>query len=307
MVQTYVQLTLFSAGAPLGGRDKLRCPDSPLYPTSSAVWQDALLLIDHNARLGLNLSGYAFPEPGLFVMVTSTEKQQLYILTWLRIHPLLIANVSSSPWKESLVANKSWRSILTFTFGSHSTKSPEACHLLLNILHSAVESDLQHHNNSALTWNHENLTPETILDTCIIKEIIWELTKLNFQFEVAALDDYLLPNSLPTCQASLQHCFIDAGTGPLLAPALPRANDGLAAVSFEAHLPYLFAIRDLMLDWPEVEQHLLLPQVGLANWEEREEIELNQLEKTVATVYSKTFYRIVGRPPIVPHHLVLTS
>ena len=239
--------------------------------------------------------------------MTSTEKQQLYILTWLRIRLLLIANVSLSPWKDSLVANESWHSILTFTFGSHSTKSPEACCLLLNILHSAVESDLQHHNNSTLTWNHENLMPETILSPCIIKEIIWELTELNFRFEVAALDDYLLPNSPPTHQASLHHCFVDTGTGPLLVPALPRANDGLAAVSFEAHLPYLFTICDLMLDWPEVEWHLLLPQVGLVNWEEREEIELKQLEKTVATVYSKTFYRIFGRPPIVPHRLVLMS
>ena len=77
------------------GRNKYADLISPLCPPSIEVWRHALQCVDTNPRrrvidVRLPNSGYAFPEPGLFLGVTTMEKQARFFFNWLKYQPALL-------------------------------------------------------------------------------------------------------------------------------------------------------------------------------------------------------------------------
>ena len=225
---------IFVQGTSSGGRDKFQCPDHPLYPPSNPTWQNALLCIDRNSRLGLNLGGYTFPEPSLFVSVLTKDKQRTYLTSWLKLRQPFIQRAVASDWRQCLISNQDWQKLLTLTFippnatAAMRAKSDETHGCLLSLLGNTVQcSDLQlgDEGTSRLIWNGKELDDEKILSSETFMEIVWELTELNFRFELTALDGYLsgdpqddnIAEMVPR-YVHILRCCAEGGNGFVLAP-----------------------------------------------------------------------------------------
>lgn len=272
--------------------------------------------------MGLNLGGYAFPKPGLFVSVSTKEKQRTYLTSWLKLRKPFIQRAVALEWAECLISNQEWRTLLTLTFvppnatASIKAKSEETHRRLLSLLGNLVQpSDLELSDEGAsrLTWNGHDLDDDKILSPNTITEIVWELTELNFRFELTALDDYLCGEAEDAAVGEIQprflsilRCCAEGGNGFVLAPDVARANEGLAAADIRSRMPYLVALRDLMLSWRGLEKPQLMPQIMEESWVQRDEEVLKEFERGLTEVYTATFYKIFGRPPIIPHSLPLT-
>ena len=300
------------------GRDKFSRPDSALYPPSNPTWQNTLLLIDRSHRLDLGLGGYAFPEPGLFVSTTTRDKQRTYLSSWLRLRQPFIQRAVMKDWRDCLIANQEWRNLLTFTFanpgttGNAAIQSETARKRLLNLLGNVLESDLQLQDNgvSGLDWHGECLDNELIMDPQIVREIVWDLTELNLRFELTALDDFLNsnrddnPDNMPRYVAILR-CFQREGSGFVLAPDISSANLGLAAADIRTRLPFLLALRNVVCTWRDLDQAGLMMHIADEEWTGKDDKKLQDFEKGLVQTYTAAFYRVFGRPPIVPHNLLI--
>jgi len=92
----------------------------------------------------------------------------------------------------------------------------------------------------------EFTTPLQIYD---VQPILWELYKLNFRFELVALDAWLTRASDKSLEArhhAIRHCF--AGKS-LLVLELQHAAWGLAARKWNYRLPYLMSLWRVMKTW----------------------------------------------------------
>ena len=175
-----------------------------------------------------------------------------------------------------------------------------------------MESDLQIHNNGALglSWQGECLDEGWIINSQIVREIVWDLTELNLWFELTALDDYLYDNhnnKLPQtpCHVAILCCFQREGSGLVLAPDVSNANLGLAAAEIHTWLPFLLALRNVMSTWKDLDRSNLMSHITDDEWTGKYDKKLEELEKGLAQTYTAAFYRIFGRPPIVPHNLLI--
>ena len=173
------------------------------------------------------------------------------------------------------------------------------------------EFQLQELKSSNILWNRQPLDNEKILEPRTIMEILWDLSELNFRFELTALDDHLCSEEhlislgqLSPQYLSILQCFSGDGRRFILAPLVSQANEGLAALTLRSRIPYLLALRKVMSAWQGVDGSQLMPEIHDDGWEDKCEDDLKKFEHLLACVYSTAFYKVFGRPPIVPHGLV---
>ncbi|KAF8237227.1 hypothetical protein L208DRAFT_1248825, partial [Tricholoma matsutake] len=135
------------------------------------------------------------------------------------------------------------------------------------------------------------------------QKILWELTELNFHFELLALDKHasgLSPHrGEHERQAMVLKCF---DVPSLVVTNVQRANFGLQAHDWRERLPFLLAVRALMRDWDGLKpMPLLLPDLASHNM--YTEADVQQLEDHIARFYMQTFYHLFGRAAVVPTRL----
>ena len=70
-------------------------------------------------------------------------------------------------------------------------------------------------------------------------------------------------------------------------------------------MPFVVALRDLMLSWQGLERRQLMPEITEDSWVQRDERELITFKRELTRVYTGTFYKFFGKPPIIPHNLLL--
>jgi hypothetical protein len=154
-------------------------------------------------------------------------------------------------------------------------------------------------------WRERGLSTGVLPSVEVCQEILWELYKLNFRFELLALHHraQLVVDDLPQHQDRVLACF--PGHVPLLVADLSLANQGLTAPSTAERAPYLLALRQLMKDW----KGNAPSQIGLEekHVEQYSEDELTALEQAVAKFYTQSFFNFFGRAAIVPHRLLIPS
>ena len=135
------------------------------------------------------------------------------------------------------------------------------------------------------------------------QKIPWELTELNFHFELLALDKCASGlSSYPDeheQQAMVLKCF---DTHLLIVMDVQHANSGLQAYDWQERLPFLLALRALMRDWDGLKPTLLLLP-DLASHDMYTKVEVQQLENHIAHFYMQTFYRLFGHAAVIPTHL----
>ncbi|KAF8218572.1 hypothetical protein L208DRAFT_1349985, partial [Tricholoma matsutake] len=134
-------------------------------------------------------------------------------------------------------------------------------------------------------------------------KVLWELTQLNFRFELLALDRHA--SASPSRQdeherqAMVLKCF---NVPSLIAVDVQRANSGLQAHDWQERLPFLLALRALMRDWDGLKPTpLLLPD--LASLDMYTEANVQQLEIHIARFYTQTFYSLFGCAAVIPTRL----
>jgi hypothetical protein len=135
------------------------------------------------------------------------------------------------------------------------------------------------------------------------QRILWELTELNFRFELLALDKRASSSSSPQDEDERQAMVLKCFDVPSLVIAdVQQANFGLQAHYWRKRLPFLLALRALMRDWDGLKPTpILLPD--LASHDMYTEPDVYQLEDCVACFYTQIFYCLFGHAAVVPARL----
>jgi hypothetical protein len=153
------------------------------------------------------------------------------------------------------------------------------------------------------------------LDANIVREIIWELFKHSFRYELLLLDmvaarslwhdenSYVgRPYAAVARHEEVRKVFGDDGKFAVWDDPFPTYNTGFQAEILDMRLHHLECLRKLMLAWPEVPSVL-----GYSFFleEGRERYSPVVLERRVLVFYCQTFFDYFGRPPVVPHRIPL--
>ena len=291
-------------------------------PPSISVWRDALshVVVDV-ARLVFEKkqtdSGYVFPEPGLFIGVTTSERQAIYFSNWLKYRSALIHRQSFSS-SASPINNQQWRTLLFLPLnhnpaarpkhdGSSQRNRTQMQHdivrtLLRHCLDLDEELDLRPETKADAWWNGEKIMLGRIPPVNVAQQILWELCQLNFQYELSALDHRahvpVVGTIGPPRDQLILACF--PGRPSLMFAPLQSAREGLAAPDWRARRSSIAAMRTLMKTWKGFTGfgfHLAREVNSLS------EREFQEVESSVAHLYTQFFYDYFARAAVVPHTL----
>ena len=141
-------------------------------------------------------------------------------------------------------------------------------------------------NDGQMIWNGSLITS---LGNHKHEEILLELAKLSFRFELLALDMQVTTSTSDDCQELIRACFPGGASASLLVADLGTANHGLGNVHWEPRLVYLHVLKKVMTTWKgEVPQIILAKKLQWTEWE------IENLEGEITHFYVKTFYDHFG-------------
>ena len=155
-------------------------------------------------------------------------------------------------------------------------------------------------------WKEKELQfgDSNALTPVMTAEILWELFKHNWHFELLALDwtiHFLEWRDLDwglQRDAVLQKVFF--GNRFLVGPML-LFDQGLAAESLVECLPYLCTFQTILISWPQAPQVWDDVSLGPKSFNAQQVLELEDL---MASFYCQRFFNYIGWCPITPHHIL---
>jgi hypothetical protein len=297
--------------------DKFQDPVSPVFPPAIQSWRRALEDFDPaNGKFVYEANpsdvGYTFPEPAMFIRAKTPQRQEAYFRTWLKYRSAFVYRVSSKDFNAQPVPTSVWRDLLTYehaynkqdTSSSNETRDTHSSRLraqAFDILQNCVEAEnveLAGLEKGRVKWNGKVVE---ILTDAEREEILWELSELNFRFELLALDSRATATTDKDRQELVSACFPGSTSRSLLVADLGTANHGLADGDWEKRAVYLQALKRLMITWPEVPSII---QAEKWQWSDRE---IEDLEHAVTQFYVWSFYNHFRRAPIIPRGLSHTA
>lgn len=268
--------------------------------------------MDRNSRRERELDhrrrdhGYFFPDPGLFFGVEKEWKAAAYVRQWQHLKNVWRLRVYSDS-SATPCSSQEWRDILSLgILTSHNNDTGK-----LSVTAKAVENvrvligdclkvaGMVEHSLS-------NPVPQNELESQVVdmregRQLIWELSELNFRWELQALDRRLYDRKLFSKlerQKMLMRCFPEevvtiSNTHP------SHARTGLASPAFSDRLPFLQSLWSLMESWP-------IPKPS--SWNQCPvnptiSPEGDRWEYDLARFYAQTFFEHFSRPAILPHTL----
>jgi hypothetical protein len=282
---------------PPTGRDKFDVYESPLMPLPIPVWRDALKAVGRDEVPASYRTRYLFPEAAIFAS-TNEARRAKFFATWNVFRPACILRVFSAESLASPLSGQQWRDFLLDGLLARS-QVPSVARQREQV--KAIFADVLDELHIDFCPPPSNHFPTVPVDEA--QKILWELTELNFRFELLALDKHASGSSTHRDenerQAMVLKCFDVAS---LVAADVRQANSGLQAHDWQERLPFLLALRALMRDWGGLKPTpLLLPDLASHNM--YTEVDVQQLEEHVARFYTQTFYRSFGRAATVPTRL----
>jgi len=175
------------------------------------------------------------------------------------------------------------------------TKTAKQRQLMKDMLHACLSTDpdlaMNPESSEKAIWRGQAVRPEEVPPTLIARQILWELSELNFRYELHVLDGHLHDES-PSETARdvlIARCF--PGNSMLLVD-VENSDRGLASKDWKERRPYLLALRDIMKTWP--------------GWNFKGQVDpeseqsMIALETIVAGLYTQKFFDTFGRAPSVP-------
>jgi hypothetical protein len=266
-------------------------------PLPIPVWRDALKAVKRDEAPAFYHTRYLFPEAAIFAS-TNEARRAKFFATWNVFRPACILRVFSVESLAAPLAGQQWRDflldgLLSLSRESNMVRRREEVKAIFAGALDELQIDL-------------HVPPSSHFPTVPVDEaqkILWELTELNFRFELLALDKRA---SSPSShrdederQAMVLKCF---GVPSLIVADEQQANSGLQAHTWQERLPFLLALRALMRDWDGLKSTPLL-LLDLASHDMYTEADVQQLEDHIARFYTQTFYRLFGRAAVVPTRL----
>lgn len=279
-------------------RDKFAEPQSSFCPPTSSIWSDALRSVDRCHREPLNglKPGYIFPDVGL-MLGAGMDRTKAYIRGWLAYRSGLIHRVVNNSASEPL-ASQQWSSFLAMPLNA-SQQSQTTLAQRYEQVKEILNCDLSFRNPSGmiLQWRGRDVIE---IDETIGREIVWEISELNFRYELVALDRLLSGISSASRRLEVYKCFPPPAS--LFACDIRFAGRGLAAAVRRDRAPYILALRRLMEMWPEGKP---LREVVHCTAEECDDTQLDMIERIVTQIYTQCFFKYFGRAATIPRRLDL--
>lgn len=282
-------------------------------PPAIPVWRDALAAVDRSPHNLLNATspsdaGYAFPDPGLILGVTTDERRTIYLRSWLSHRMALIYRLSSSNSLARPISSQLWRTLLFFNMsvGDQNSKSQKYRQEIADILGSCLGNDgvtLGSGMPCDIIWRGQKLPSTELVSPQILQEVVWELYELNFRMEFRALDARLSTNAedAEARDIALRECFPSRQQGDLLVVKVECANDGMAAKSWRDRAPYWIAFMQVVSTWARCPSSILICIDKPA--ERFTEEEFGKLEENLAMFYTQSFYNCFARAAVLPRRL----
>ncbi|THU83067.1 hypothetical protein K435DRAFT_844177, partial [Dendrothele bispora CBS 962.96] len=278
-------------------------------PYFSPSWSWAYSRVSTNNPPRLRQTGYAFPDPLLLVAVQSTAKMYTYCFNWLRFRDLLLFRLTKpSP---TLITNVIWRLLLSGDFvpkerepgkteSLASTRKTEVRSFLGNCL---SESGVELHLDQlplTVRWRESEFLENDTFPTSVVREIFYEISALNFRCELMAVDDALTPSHLQTEEhrSLVNFCFFGKSDGDILSVDTTSSTHGFAADTWTARLPYVFALRDVMLVWSGSAQRC--QGISAASKDTLDVHASVTFENRVILAYLQSVFDCFGRAAVAP-------
>lgn len=244
------------------------------------------------------------------------------------LYRVTLRSAYSSP-----ISNQLWRTLLGLPLAqkknastvpeTKSAKRQQAVFdILANCLNTSDGISINTSPSTEITWQGITLQTDVAPSTNIARQILWELTELNFHSELVALD-YRAHNAPPLTRAIplesekpgipqappdtredlIARCF--SGNHLAISANLDDANKGLAAPLWTDRRQYLVALHSLMSTWTGFHAYAASNffTILITSPELLTENETNLLEHLVAGFYTQSFFNFFGRAAIILHRL----
>ncbi|KAJ7868431.1 hypothetical protein B0H13DRAFT_1635742 [Mycena leptocephala] len=278
-------------------RDKFVLFDSPDMPIAIDRWAQALSTVDRTKppSCGLSIQNvYVLPEPALLVSPKDDARRQLFLYHYQLIRDALLyrLGVPSDPHRP--LSAQEWRDVLLGKVrkqGKAGSRAERRSVSIEAILGPAMRACGIDEMNDFAT--DPVSVPRTTRNRA--RELLWELAEMNFRFELLALDARASGLDRPD---ACRECFPSRN---LVGVDLSESKLGFAHIASIHRLPYLQRLAGLMLAWT------LRPRPGvISEAQTRSEwptSKIFELESAVAEYYTRSFYDLFGRAPVIPMRL----
>jgi hypothetical protein len=244
----------------------------------------------------------------MFLRTQTIERRETYFKSWLKYRSAFIYRVSSKDFTATPMPTSVWHDVLTCEHTQNkkegTSKQPDETlskrlrAYTVDFLQNCIQTEdvsLAGLEKGEMEWNGKVV--ETLSDNeC--EEILWELSELNFRFELLALHSRAMTAPDKDPQELISACFPGCDSHSLLVADLGTANHGLADGNWEDRALYLHALKRLMMSWKGDIPPIL--HVEKSQWPERD---IYDLEIVITSFYVKSFYNYFWRAPIIPHGL----
>lgn len=138
-----------------------------------------------------------------------------------------------------------------------------------------------------------------------VKEILWELSELNWRYEVLTLDKFAAPHMWADEDAAgartsaILAIFAPSASFVLTHAPFPTENSIISAPTPHARLQAFTALRRVMADWPACPESIkqIMPDCVPSS---SESPEIGLAEAQTMLFYCQTFYEYFCRPPVLP-------
>ncbi|KAJ6454897.1 hypothetical protein C8R47DRAFT_1328794 [Mycena vitilis] len=281
------------APAQSSGRNKFEVLDRPEMPTAIQCWKYALSKVNTSSPPHKKDSYYVLPEPAILVSAEAVGKRQRRLHHFLMLRDALLYRFGNYTGREILMSSQEWRDIMdgkVDTQGRAHSKLRERTAEIHRILKPAMQAcNVDYYRD----FPAKDDIP--LITTNRAKEILWEISEINFRFEFVALDHR--ESELFRPEACLA-CFPDGG---IVGFPLTASKLGFAAEALIDRHPYTLRLATLMLDW----KNWKLPAViryapTVTSWSKEQ---METLESEVALHYTQCFFQSFGRACVIPMRL----
>lgn len=273
-------------------------------PLAIPSWQNALKAVNTDPSLvdpqrNYCDGKYIFPEPGIFAGVTNEVRLARYFFSWHHAKAICLYRVFNTAEPATPLSGQDWRDLLIGNLNGSlkGERNREAQRKIREIFANCL---------AELSLNFETFTPTDTTPPPIVEfeaqKVLWELSELNFRFELMALDKRASTiasnDEAKDRREMIAKCFPD-GT---LIPRLQDATQGLESLDWQERLPILLRLRALMRDWKgNKPTPLLLPDAEALDLYKEQDVLI--LEDAVARFYTQSFFNCFGRAAIIPTRL----
>lgn len=300
-------------------------------PPSIPIWVHALSAVNtSNGNLVKHANaviGFAVPDPRGIV---NSGNRLMYLASWLAARSYHMWQTSLAAGGVRPVCSQQWQNYLhgvqkllqqgnmigledsEITHQLSAVKrrgKHNLSHFAAHPLLSTSPDMLYFHERTIMFGSEAELREQ--LDVEISANIIWELYEHNFRFELLTLDRTLAPlmwegveGESGLSRAAVRNEDVlsvfgheDSSKPYYLITQFPTKNLGLAAISWEARAPHIFALRRLMKAWKDCPINILYAA------EQLNEYNVTTLERWVAEFYCQAFFNYFARAAIVPHRI----